>query len=156
MAAQGARRHFLRGGLRLRLDTLQARRDCNLFPCLPLPSAELLQPAPIQPSPVLQTEEKEGKNFLQIYHILYGERTLFLFRWQKVHSLPKHRRILGERIRKRRRQAQLSQEQLAEKADLSTVYVSRVECGKENISVDALARISNALNTSFSNLFRGL
>jgi transcriptional regulator with XRE-family HTH domain len=73
-----------------------------------------------------------------------------------VHSGPKHRHILGETIRKYRKEAKLSQERLAEKADLSTVYVSRVECGKENISVDALVRVSKALNVSPRDLLLGI
>ena len=40
----------------------------------------------------------------------------------------------------------MSQEKLAEKADLSVPYISEVECGKDNISVDSLVRIANALN----------
>jgi len=78
-----------------------------------------------------------------------------LYRWLLVH-LPKHRRILGEAIRKQRKRAQLSQETLAEKADLSPVYISRVECGKENISVDALMRIASVVKLSASDLLRGI
>jgi transcriptional regulator with XRE-family HTH domain len=46
----------------------------------------------------------------------------------------------------------LSQEKLAEKTDLSPPYVSDVERGEENISVDALARIANALNVRLRDL----
>jgi transcriptional regulator with XRE-family HTH domain len=42
-----------------------------------------------------------------------------------------------------RKRARLSQEKLAEKAELSMAYLSEVENGKENISIDALARIAN-------------
>jgi len=58
---------------------------------------------------------------------------------------PKHRRILGENIRSIRKKARMSQEKLAEKADLSVPYISEVECGRDNISVDALIRIAHAL-----------
>ena len=66
---------------------------------------------------------------------------------------PKHRRILGESIRRHRKVAGLSQERLAEKAGLSPVFISRVECGKETISVDAIKRIASALRIKLRKLF---
>jgi transcriptional regulator with XRE-family HTH domain len=68
--------------------------------------------------------------------------------------VPQHRRILGESIRAFRKGAQLSQEKLAERADLSTVFISNVERGKDTISIDALARIAKALGVSLRDLFR--
>jgi len=68
----------------------------------------------------------------------------------------KHRLILGQKIRQHRQRAALSQEKLAEKAELSTVFINRVEAGKENISVDALQRIAESLGTSLSELFDGI
>jgi transcriptional regulator with XRE-family HTH domain len=56
-----------------------------------------------------------------------------------------YRRIVGQNIRSYRKQACLSQERLAEKADLSYKYVGEVERGQENISLDALVRIAKAL-----------
>ena len=73
-----------------------------------------------------------------------------------MRSFPKHRRILGENIRVYRKQARMSQEKLAEKADLNTTYVSAVERGEENISVDGLVRISAALKISLADLIRGI
>ncbi len=63
-----------------------------------------------------------------------------------------HRRILGETIRARRQKAALSQEKLAEKADLSTVFISRVERGKESPSVDSLVKIARALGVRAKDL----
>ena len=59
-------------------------------------------------------------------------------------ALP-HRRIVGEIVRTYRKKAQLSQERLAEKADLSPKYLGEVERGMVNISLDALMRIAKAL-----------
>jgi len=73
-----------------------------------------------------------------------------------VPSSAKYRRILGENIRASRKQAGLSQEKLAEKAELNSAYVSDVERGKENISVDALMRIANALGATLNDLTRGI
>jgi transcriptional regulator with XRE-family HTH domain len=56
-----------------------------------------------------------------------------------------HRRILGETIRAKRTKAELSQEALAEKAALSTVFISRIERGIESPSFDSLVKIAKAL-----------
>jgi transcriptional regulator with XRE-family HTH domain len=63
-----------------------------------------------------------------------------------------YRRIVGQNIHNYRKQACLSQEQLAEKADLSYKYVGEVERGQENISLDALSRIANALKVRVCDL----
>jgi DNA-binding XRE family transcriptional regulator len=73
-----------------------------------------------------------------------------------VRSSPKHRRILGENIRAARKQAHFSQEKLAEKADLNTTYVSDVERGRENISLDTLVRVAAALKVALADLIRGI
>jgi transcriptional regulator with XRE-family HTH domain len=69
---------------------------------------------------------------------------------------PKHRRVLGKNIRVRRTRIGITQEKLAEKADLNPAYVSEVERGQENISVDALMRVATALNLTVHDLTRGL
>ncbi|MCW5555815.1 MAG: helix-turn-helix transcriptional regulator [Verrucomicrobiae bacterium] len=66
-----------------------------------------------------------------------------------------HRRLLGEAIRAQRKRADFSQEQLAEKADLSTVFISRVERGKESPSVDSLVKIAKALRLRVHDLTEG-
>jgi transcriptional regulator with XRE-family HTH domain len=68
-------------------------------------------------------------------------------------SLPKHREKLGKTVRDYRKQAKFSQEKLAEKAELSTVFISNIERGVENVSVDALARIAKALGINLRDLF---
>ncbi|MDE3100422.1 MAG: helix-turn-helix transcriptional regulator [Verrucomicrobiota bacterium] len=65
-----------------------------------------------------------------------------------------HRRLLGEAIRAKRKKANFSQERLAEKANLSTVFISRVERGKESPSVDSLVKIAKALGASARDLVR--
>jgi transcriptional regulator with XRE-family HTH domain len=62
-----------------------------------------------------------------------------------VRTFPKYRRVLGETIRDRRKGAGLSQEKLAERADLNPKYLSEVERGQKTISLDALMRIVEAL-----------
>ena len=71
-------------------------------------------------------------------------------------SVQKHRQILGKAIWLHRKQAGLSQEKLAEKAELHPVYVSAVERGVKTISVDALIRITKALNIRLRELVQDL
>ena len=59
---------------------------------------------------------------------------------------------LGVAIRTRREAKGLSQEQLAERADLHRTYVSMVERAVRNISVDALGGIADALELPTSQL----
>lgn len=67
-------------------------------------------------------------------------------------GVAKHRRILGENIRHFRARAKWSQERLAERADLHPTYVSDLENGKENVSVDTLARIARVLKVTLRQL----
>jgi len=66
----------------------------------------------------------------------------------------KHRRLLGESVRETRKSAGLSQERLAEKAGLSTVFISRIERGVESPSVDSLVKIARALDITAHDLIR--
>ena len=53
--------------------------------------------------------------------------------------------VIGPQIRKLRKARGLSQEQLAEAADISTSHLSDIETGRTNFGVDILARIAAAL-----------
>ncbi len=55
---------------------------------------------------------------------------------------------IGKRIHDVRKLHGLSQAELAEKADLSVVYISNIESGKKNFSVDVLIRLCVALDIS--------
>jgi len=61
---------------------------------------------------------------------------------------------LGETLRTCRKQRGFSQEKMAEKAELNPKYLSEVECGNVNISLDALARIAKALKLTVNDLTR--
>jgi transcriptional regulator with XRE-family HTH domain len=64
----------------------------------------------------------------------------------------KHRMIVGKNIRACRTHAGLTLEQLAEKADLSWPYLSEIERGRENISLDKLVRLAQALKVRLTRL----
>ena len=55
---------------------------------------------------------------------------------------------LGERIKQRRRELELSQEALAERASLSPPHISRIECGQKVPRLESLVSIAEALEIS--------
>jgi transcriptional regulator with XRE-family HTH domain len=63
---------------------------------------------------------------------------------------------LGYRIRSKRLQLGLSQEKLAEKADLHWTYIGGVERGERNISLLNIVKISRALGFTASRLLEGI
>ncbi|MBE5871720.1 MAG: helix-turn-helix transcriptional regulator [Lachnospiraceae bacterium] len=54
--------------------------------------------------------------------------------------------IIGNRIQQKRKSLNLTQEQLAEKLDVSTGYISQLERGVTKINLDILCQISELLN----------
>ena len=60
---------------------------------------------------------------------------------------------LGERIRLLRKQANLSQEQLALRADMAPSFVGEIERGTKKPSIESIEKLSNALEISVSELF---
>ena len=76
----------------------------------------------------------------------------FLFSYDAVSRIAQRRKVLGQSIRKFRKGAKLSQEQLAEKANLHPVYVGKIERGEKWISLHALLRIADALAVPISSL----
>ena len=59
---------------------------------------------------------------------------------------------IGQRIRWYRNLRNLSQEQLAEKVDISTTHMSHIETGVTKLSLQVLVDISVALDTSTDSL----
>ncbi|WP_419781227.1 helix-turn-helix domain-containing protein [Maridesulfovibrio sp.] len=57
----------------------------------------------------------------------------------------KYAEIVGKNIRKLRKDLGLSQQQMAEKAEISYKYLGEIERGAVNLSVEILMKISNAL-----------
>jgi transcriptional regulator with XRE-family HTH domain len=61
--------------------------------------------------------------------------------------------LIGKRILELRKDKGLSQEALANLAEVDRTYLTGVETGKRNISVQVLQRIIKALETSFKDFF---
>lgn len=60
-----------------------------------------------------------------------------------------NREKTGNKIARLRKHKGLTQEQLAEKAKLTRINLSRIETGKYNPGLDILNRIANALDTEW-------
>ena len=76
--------------------------------------------------------------------------------WQAVPSARQQPKIIGASIRRCRSQAGMSQEKLAEKADLHPVYIGKIERGEQWISLHALLRVARALRIRPGDLLRDL
>ncbi len=63
------------------------------------------------------------------------------------------KKLIGTRLKELRRSKGLSQEQLAEKADINSKYLSRMECGTENPTLDMLIKLANALDVEMWEIF---
>src|ERR1700720_3186038 len=61
--------------------------------------------------------------------------------------------LLGRAIKTQRTSLGISQEELAHRADLHRTYVSDLERGARNPSVDSIDKLARALEVSLSSLF---
>lgn len=59
----------------------------------------------------------------------------------------------GQAIRKLRNDAGISQETFAAMCDLHRTYISDVELGKRNVSLENIQKMAEALDMSISDLF---
>lgn len=64
--------------------------------------------------------------------------------------------LLGARIRELRTERRLSQERLAEAMDANATYVSSVERGRENPTLDFLIKVADALEVDLVDLFNSV
>lgn len=64
------------------------------------------------------------------------------------------RKLLGVAIRKRRLALGLTQEQLAERADLHWTYISGIERGQRNVSIVKLYHVATALQVQVRDLVK--
>jgi transcriptional regulator with XRE-family HTH domain len=68
----------------------------------------------------------------------------------------KPRKVLGETIRSYRKNVGMSQEKLAEKADLHHNYIGELERGEKAASIDTLVKIAKALGVRVRDLVHEL
>lgn len=60
---------------------------------------------------------------------------------------------VGQRIKELRNEIGISQEALANKAEIDRTYVTDVENGRRNISIENLEKLINALEIHFKDFF---
>lgn len=63
--------------------------------------------------------------------------------------------VLGARVREKREEQGISQEQLSELSGLSTVYISLIENARKKPSLSSLLKVCNALNVTMDELLVG-
>ena len=64
-----------------------------------------------------------------------------------------YRKSFGQRVRTIRKKNGLSQEELADRSKLHRNYISDVERGRRNLSLDALLKLSAGLGIQLRDLF---
>ena len=65
-------------------------------------------------------------------------------------------RALGKNLNQLRLGAELTQERLAEKSDISLRYLQQLEAGQRNPSIPTLVRLHRALSCRYDDIFKGL
>lgn len=66
------------------------------------------------------------------------------------------RKLLGDGIRKYRKAAGLTQEGLAEKIGINSVYMGQIERGYKVPTVDVLLRLARAMKVNLRDIFNEL
>ena len=77
-------------------------------------------------------------------------------RARKQKTILPHRKLIGDSIRRFRKGSKLTQEVLAERAELNPKYLGEIERGEKIISIEALIRIAKALKTPLADFLRGI
>lgn len=68
-------------------------------------------------------------------------------------SKTRHRLLFGMAVRRQRESLGLSQEGLAEIADVHHNFVGLIERGQQNLSIDSMVKFAKALKCKISDLF---
>ena len=63
--------------------------------------------------------------------------------------------IIGERIKKARKAKKMTQEDLAEKMDVSIAFLSRIERGTSQINLKRLSQVCNILDVTEGEILNG-
>lgn len=63
------------------------------------------------------------------------------------------KQVVGKRVKELRNKIGISQEELADTAQLDRTYITSVECGKRNISIVNIEKLANALNVTLAEFF---
>ena len=61
--------------------------------------------------------------------------------------------VVGKRVKELRNKLGISQEELADIAELDRTYITSVECGKRNISIVNIEKLAIALKVTIKEFF---
>ncbi|MEB2777457.1 helix-turn-helix transcriptional regulator [Algoriphagus sp. D3-2-R+10] len=61
--------------------------------------------------------------------------------------------VFGQRVKLLRKAKELSQEELAEKSGLNRPYISAIEQGKRNVSLEVIEKLAEALEIKIKEFF---
>jgi transcriptional regulator with XRE-family HTH domain len=64
-------------------------------------------------------------------------------------------RLFGDRVRQRRAELNMSQENLAHRSGLNRSYIGSLEAGERNPSLENICRLAKALKLDAADLVRG-
>lgn len=100
--------------------------------------------------------EIASKNYMRLLHfaqwITTFSSTIFYVYISGGKDMPINRYALGERIYESRKNRKLTQSDLAELAGISNTYLSHIENGSKNMSMDTFIDICNALGATADEL----
>lgn len=65
-------------------------------------------------------------------------------------------KLIGERIKKARKSAKLTQAELAERVELSSNFIGMAERGERNTKLSNIYKIVTALNCGLEEFFKGI
>lgn len=74
--------------------------------------------------------------------------------YAKDNPFKRERNILGQTIKKLRRQKRLTQEELADRSHINVSYLAKIENGYINTTICYLIKISRGLNVEVRELFK--
>ncbi len=87
-----------------------------------------------------------------IIYILGRDSHQYMFLWQKLIDMNIYKKI-GKRMLTSRKALQLTQENVAEAAEIETSFYGQIERGANIPSILTLSKIASALNIEISDLF---
>ena len=100
--------------------------------------------------------EKEQAEIVEVLaEILFGDTSLKIAKLEDTkgnEKLERHRKYVGEQVRKYRRENGLSQDQLATSSGLPQSHISRIETGKHVSTFYTIEKLANALNVKMSQI----
>ena len=87
--------------------------------------------------------------------VVFASNEIYFCHKQQMEANKMNQQIIGKFISHKRKEKNLTQEQLAEKLDVSTTFIGQIERAKGIPSLETLVKIANVLETSTDSLLFG-